>query len=71
MLLASVRISQDRLNFQNRSDEEVEAFRDSGKISIIRGKKFVPKPVMNFAEAGFPAEILKTLEQTDFKTPMP
>jgi ATP-dependent RNA helicase DDX5/DBP2 len=56
---------------QNRSEEEVENFRNASKISIIRGKNVVPKPVMNFAEAGFPPEVMMALDTTDFESPMP
>jgi hypothetical protein len=49
----------------------VEAFRKSSQISIIKGKEVVPNPILTFDEAGFPAEIMKTLQKTDFAAPMP
>jgi hypothetical protein len=30
-----------------------------------------PNPVLTFEEAGFSPEILRTLQRTDFKAPMP
>ena len=56
---------------QNRSDEEIEAYRKSSNISIMRGQNIVPKPILKFEEAGFPLEIMKILENTDFSAPMP
>ena len=49
----------------------MEAFRKSSQISIIKGKEVVPNPILTFDEAGFPAEIMKTLQKTDFSAPMP
>jgi len=55
----------------NRTEEEIEKFREENKISIIRGKSIVPGPVFSFQEAGFDDRILTSLENTDFSNPMP
>jgi ATP-dependent RNA helicase DDX5/DBP2 len=54
-----------------RTDEEVEAFRKEGRITIIQGTGQIPKPFLNFEEAGFPQPILNILSKSGFEKPMP
>lgn len=46
---------REHINVQNRSNEEIEAYRLKKEITIA-GKN-VPKPVYTFEEAGFPGKL--------------
>ena len=45
---------REHINVQNRSTQEIEAYRAEKEITVL-GRN-VPKPVFTFEEAGFPGE---------------
>ena len=55
----------------DRSEDEIEAFRNEHHISIVRGARHAPKPMFTLEETGFPEEILAHMRRSGFVNPMP
>ena len=53
-----------------RSSEEVDAFKNSNRITIVHGDN-IPNPIVEFEEAGFSKGIVKKLKDSGFESPMP
>ena len=53
-----------------RSTKEVDAFKESNRITIVHGDN-IPNPIVQFEEAGFSAGIVKKLKDSGFESPMP
>ena len=60
----------DKVN--ERSHEEIQAFRDKNKISIVnKNDDAIPNPILEFEEGGFPEDIIDKLKNLGFDCPMP
>ena len=61
----------DKVN--QRSHEEIVAFRKENQITIVNDKKenSIPNPIFEFEEGGFSEEILDKLKTLGFNRPMP
>lgn len=56
---------------QEKSRDEVEAFRRQSDIRIVRGQNRTPDPIWTFQEAGFNSDIMRVIEKEQFDKPMP
>ena len=57
--------------YGSKSEEEIQKFLITNKISIVKSTSEVPKPVFSFEECGFSPQVLQKIGQLGFTNPMP
>ena len=57
--------------YASKSEEEIQKYLETNRISIVRSTSEVPKPVFSFEECGFSPQVLQKMGQLGFTKPMP
>ena len=67
----SKNVFEPRDEYNCKTEEEIEKFRQESKITIVNSTNPVPNPVFNFADCQFPPRVTEILEKAGFDKPMP
>ena len=58
-------------NIANANPRDVEEYRHSKEITIVRGAHKCPNPITNFDEAGIPDYVMREINRKNFQEPTP
>ena len=53
----------------NMDPRDVEKYRASNEITVVRGGSGCPNPITNFADGGFPDYVMTEIKRANFNEP--